>query len=158
MKLLITLIFLCFGFTSFSQEVVFNGVTYYVDRESIFKNDVDVTNSLTDDDIRGVKNVLDTEKLKAKESKKQEIQLKKSVKSQRRAEKKQKKAEKTLKRKEKAQSNFDKSSNKYDRAVAKYDSLKKRGRLSPVKESKWMEKVEKLRYKRDKYKNKLKRT
>lgn len=149
MKLLAVLLFLGISLGIQAQEVEFNGATYKIKGETILKDNADVTSTMS---IEEKTKILET----LKEQKTLEAKSKKYEKSQVKVEKKQKKLERTLKKKEKAQSNFEKSSRKYDKAVAKYESLKKRGRLSPVKEAKWIEKVEKLKYKKGKFESKLK--
>ncbi|MFI1772967.1 hypothetical protein [Thalassobellus citreus] len=166
MRLFAVLLFLGLSLTIQAQEVAFNGVTYKVKGETILKDKVDVTTTLSVEEKAGILDVLKEQKAleverlaadkKAKELEKAEKAKKKAEKEQKRAEKKQKKIEKALKQKEKAQSNFEKATNKYNKATAKYESLKKRGRLSPVAEAKWIEKVEKLRFKKDKFESKLK--
>jgi len=159
MRLFVLLLFLGLSLTIQAQEVAFNGVTYKVKGETIFKDKVDVTPTLSIEEKTGILEVLkeqktlEVERIKAVKKVKE---VEKAEKAQKKAEKKQKKIEKSLKRIEKAQSNFEKSTSKYNKAIAKYESLKKRGKLSPVAEAKWIEKVEKLRYKRDKFESKLK--
>ncbi|AUP79896.1 hypothetical protein [Flavivirga eckloniae] len=141
MKLFAVLLFLAASLTIQAQEVVFNGATYKVKGKTILENNVDITSRLSVEEKIEILETLKEQKVLEAERVK--------------ADKNAKKAEKAFKKKEKAQSNFDKASSKYNRAVAKYESLKKRGRLSPVKEMKWVEKVEKLKYKRDKFEGKL---
>ncbi|MDO5972903.1 hypothetical protein [Flavivirga jejuensis] len=146
MKLFAVLLFLVASLTIQAQEVAFNGTTYKVKGKTILKDNTDITKTLS---VEEKTKILET----LKEQKTLEAER---VKAEKKAEKKEKKIQKALKQKEKAQSNFEKSSRKFDKATAKYESLKKRGRLSPIKEIKWVEKVEKLRYKRDKFEGKLK--
>ncbi len=141
MKLFAVLLFLVASLTIQAQEVNLNGATYTVKGKAVLKDNIDITSKLSVEEKKEILEALKEQKaLKVERAK---------------ADKRAKKAEKALKKKEKAQSNFDKSSSRYNKAVAKYESLKKRGRLSPVKEAKWIEKVEKLRYKRDKLEVKL---
>lgn len=149
MKLFAVLLFLGMSLGIQAQEVELNGATYKIKGETILKDNADVTSTLSVEEKTRILKTL-------KEQKTLEAEREKNEKSQKKAEKKQKKLERTLKKKEKAQSKFDKSSVKYDKAVTKYESLKKRGRLSPVKEAKWIEKVEKLKFKRGKFESKLK--
>ncbi len=165
MKLFAVLLFLGLSLTIQAQEFVFEGATatYEVKGETILKDKVDVTTMLTVEEKKVILEALNEQKgIEAerveveKKVKEAEKAKKKAEKEQKRAEKKQKKIEKTLKRKEKAQTNFEKATNKYNKTTAKYESLKKRGKLSPVAEAKWIDKIEKLRFKRDKFERKLK--
>jgi septal ring factor EnvC (AmiA/AmiB activator) len=163
MKLFAVLLFLGLSLTIQAQEFVFEGATYEVKGKTILKDKVDVTTTLTVEEKNVILEALNEQKgIEAerveveKKVKEAEKAKKKAEKEQKRAEKKQKKIEKTLKRKEKAQINFEKATNKYNKTTAKYESLKKRGKLSPVAEAKWIDKIEKLRFKRDKFERKLK--
>ncbi|GAA4949702.1 hypothetical protein GCM10023314_23780 [Algibacter agarivorans] len=158
MRFLMILIFLGFSYTINAQEVNFNGVTYKIEKERIFKDNIDVTETLTLEKKQQIRTAFDKKLLQIEESEQITKRLKKVEKDKKSAIKKQKKAEKSLKQKKKTQSNFDKSGKKHQGAIKKYDKLKKKGKLSPEDESKWLKKIEKLKVNHQKAKKKLKRT
>lgn len=99
------------------------------------------------------------EKAQKKAEKKQkqaEKEQDKLEKEQKKIEKEQKQAEKELKQSEKAQSNLDKSIEKHEDALKKYKKLKRKGKLSPLDEEKWLEKIAKYKAASEKAKRKLK--
>ncbi len=55
----------------------------------------------------------------------------------------------------KNKNNYKSAQDKLAKAQKKYDKLKRKGKLSPVDESKWLEKIEKLTEKVEKAKRKL---
>lgn len=95
--------------------------------------------------------------LKKKEevAKKLEKENKKAEKAQKKAEKERKKAEKEIKKKEKLQKNFEKAESNLNKAQKKYEKLNAKGKLSPVDERKWLDKIEKLTEKVAKAKRRL---
>ncbi len=107
----------------------------------------------------------DAEKLKKEEekalkkkeevAKKLEKENKKAEKAQKKAEKERKKAEKEIKKKEKLQKNFEKAESNLNKAQKKYEKLNAKGKLSPVDERKWLDKIEKLTEKVAKAKRRL---
>lgn len=159
--LLITLIVA--GASLNAQEIKIGDAVYEVKKDLIFQNGVDVTSTLSEEkkveilaafkkkqqELAEEKAINDKLEKAEKEQKKAKNQLKK-------AEKKQKKAEKALRQKEKAQANYDKAVDKHKAAQKKYEKLKKKGKLSPVDEAKWLEKIEKLNANITKTKKKLK--
>ncbi len=162
-RLVLFIVLLIIGSTVFAQEVKINDDVYEVKKDVIYKNGVDVTSTLSDDEKTKILSAFETQKIKSAEEDKAKERLEKAEKEQRRAEKqqkkaekKQKKAEKALKQKEKAQSNYDKAIKKHEDAITKYEKLKKKGKLSPVEEGKWLEKIEKLNANIAKTKKKLK--
>ena len=162
MKYYIILLFLAFSFSSFAQKVEKDGKTYEVKKEKIFLNGEDVTETINLEDKQTIlkKAATISEELKMKEkaekaAKKLEKENKKAEKAQKKAEKAQKKAEKELKKREKLQKNYEKAQNNLEKAQSKYEKLKNRGKLSPVDEGKWLEKIEKLTEKVEKAKKKL---
>lgn len=161
MKNWIAILFLGIGFLANAQKVTSNGVTYKVKGEVILKDNVDITKTLTTEEQAEIRTLL-AKKLKTEENTKKALQLekaqKKAEKAQKQAEKKQKRAEKELKQKQKAQNNFEKTSSKHLQALEKYKKLKKKGKLSPADESKWLEKIEKLKTAHQKAEIKLKRS
>ncbi|PWH83610.1 hypothetical protein DIS18_03390 [Algibacter marinivivus] len=163
MRILLVVLFMSLGFLLNAQDVSFNGVTYEIKKDRIFKDSVDVTDVLSVDEKAEIRAAFDkkmTQIAASEETKKRiekaEKEQEKAEKDQKRAEKKQKKAEKALKKKEKAQSNFDKSTKKHKDAIKKYEKLKKKGKLSPQDEEKWLEKINKYKEASAKAKKKLK--
>ena len=157
MKFLITLLFICFGLLLSAQEVNVTGTTYSVKKEKIFKGDVDVTETLSVEERKQIRAAFNNKMSRIKETEDTQKQLEKAEKDQKKAEKRQKKAEKALKKRKRAQSNFDKSAKKHQGAIKKYEKLKKRGKLSPEDEAKWLEKIEKFEKFHNKAKKKLKK-
>lgn len=162
MKNYIIVLLLTFSLSGFAQEVKKGEKTYEVKKEKIFLNGEDVTATLSVEEkeviFKEAANI--SEKLKEAENsqraaEKLEKEKKKAEKAQKKAEKAQKKAEKALKKKEKLQKNYKKAQDQLKKAQEKYEKLKKKGKLSPVDESKWLDKIEKLTDKVDKAKGKL---
>ena len=157
MRFLILVFLIGFGVIVRAQEVNFNGVTYKVKKEQIFKGSVDITETLSAEEKQQIRIAFDNKMIQDKESIKVEKRLKKAEKDQKSAKKKQKKAEKALKKKEKAEYDFGKSGKNHEEAIKKYDKLKKKGKLSPEDEEKWLKKIENLKKSHEKAKDKLKR-
>lgn len=162
MKFFITLLCLVFGFFVQAQEVEVNGTVYKVKGDAIFKDNVDVSETLTIEEKNNIRTNLDEKIRLEKEAeeaeskiKKAEKEHKKAEKEQKRAESKQKAAEKALKKKEKAQANFEKAGDKYEDAIKKYEKLKERGKLSPNDEAKWLKKIDNYKDDINKAKRKL---
>ena len=162
MRILMIVCFLGFGFLMNAQDINFNGVAYEIKKDRIFKDDVDVTDTLDIEDKQQIMGAFDKKMLQVKEAEetqkrieKAEKEQKNAEKDQKRAEKKQKKAEKELKQRQKAQSNFDKSTKKHKAAINKYEKLKKKGKLSPIDEEKWIEKIAKYKEDSEKAKKRL---
>ena len=132
-----------------------NGATYDVKKEKIFKGDVDVTETLSVEERRQIRTTFNNKMSRIKETEETQKQLEKAGKDQKKAEKRQKKAEKALKKRKKAQLSFDKSAKKYQGAIKKYEKLKKKGKLSPEDEAKWLEKIEKFEKSHNTAKKKL---
>ena len=91
-----------------------------------------------------------------KKQKKAEKEQEKLEKEQKKIEKEKKKTEKVLKKTEKAQSTLDKSIEKHEEALKKHKKLKRKGKLSPLDDEKWLEKIAKYKEATDKAKKKLK--
>mgnify|MGYP000862198046 CR=1 FL=1 len=151
MKYYFILLFFSLSLTSFAQKVEKAGKTYEVKKERIFLDGKDVTGALNLEEKQAVLNqaTMISEKIKIlekteKEAEKLVKQTKKAKKSQKKAEKAQNRAEKELRKKEKLQKNYEKSQSNLEKAQSKYEKLKKRGKLSPVDEGKWLEKLDKL--------------
>lgn len=169
MKYYILLLSLILSLTSFAQTIEKGGKTYDVKKEKIFLEGIDVTETLNLEEKQAIfkeasliSEKLKLEKLAKKEeekankaSKKLEKDTKKAKKSQKKAEKAQKRAENELKKKEKLQSNFEKAQRNLKKGQEKYEKLKKRGKLSPVDDIKWLKKLETLSEKLKKAKGKL---
>ena len=162
MKYLILLLLVGFGYTVGAQEVNFNGKTYKIKKEQVFKDGIDVTETLTIEEKQQIRAAFDKKMAQIKESEevakrleKAEKEQKKAEKERKKVEKEQKKLEKALKKKEKAQSNFEKAVKKHEDAIKKYEKLKTKGKLSPVDEEKWLKKIDGLKDDIDKTKRKL---
>jgi len=178
MKLLsVIVLFLGITLSAQAQEVDFNGTTYKVKGKTILQDGVDVTGTLSVNEQIGIREALrnqkalDEQQQKAEkaliderkradkaledERKRAERVVKKAESDLKNAEKKQKKAEKELKARDKAQSNYEKAGNKYNDAIKKYEKLKRKGKLSPNDEAKWLEKIDNLNEDISKAKRKL---
>lgn len=152
MRFLLIVLFLGFSFVVNAQEVSFNGVSYEIKNDRIFKAGLDVTETLSVEEKQDIRLAFDEKTAKLKEVEETQKRVEKAEKEQenaekdqKRAEKKQKKAEKELKNRQKTQSNFDKSIKKHKAAISKYEKLKKKGKLSPQDEEKWLEKIAKYK-------------
>lgn len=154
MKLLIIL-FLGFSISVQSQEVSFNGTNYKIKGKTIFQDGADVTSTLSVNNQTGVWEAFNKQKALETERKIAEKAIRNAEKEQRKAEKKQKRAEKELKVKEKAQSKFENANEDYKDAVAKYEKRKIKGKLSPIGEAKWLEKIQYLKEDIERTKRKL---
>lgn len=151
----ITALIVVLGLSVSAQEVTWNGATYSVKGDVVLKDGIDVTNTLSLEERLEVKKALNKKAQAIDAANEKEKALKKAEKKQKAAEKKQKKAEKALKQKEKAHSNYEKLTEKYESAQQKYEKLKKKGKLSPQDEQKWLSKIEKLKEQTAKAKRKL---
>lgn len=163
MRFLMIVLFLGFGLLVNAQDISFNGIDYEIKKGRIFKGDIDVTDTLSIEEKQQITAAFDKKMIKIEEAEetqkrigKAEKEQKNAEKDQKRAEKKRKKAEKELKKRQKAQSNFDKSIKKHKDALDKYEKLKKKGKLSPVDEQKWLEKIAKYKENSEKAKKRLK--
>ena len=176
MKSIFTCLLFFISTVFYAQNISYNETTYTVKGEKIFQNNEEVTTSLTDLEKEAVlsahkveankvtkelekkeKEAIKSEKEKAKRIKAQEKKLKEVEKKQKKAEKKLKKAEKEAKKKVNAQKSLDKAENKFEKETKKFEKLKKRGKLSPVKEAKYLEKLEGLKDNVGKASKKLKK-
>ena len=150
------------GLSIYAQDIKINDEVYQVKKDVIFKNGVDVTNTLSEEEKSKIfaafnkqqQQIAEADRVQ-KKLEKAEKEQKRAEKEQRRAEKKQKKAEKALKQREKAQANFDNATKKHKAAINKYEKLIKKGKLSPEDEAKWLEKIEKYKDNIAKAKKKL---
>nr|WP_321227298.1 hypothetical protein [uncultured Psychroserpens sp.] len=180
MKYIIILLMLAFSATMNAQEVQKDGKTYEVKVDKIFLDGKDVTETLSIEKTASIlesarlinekvvlkeaaeklkkakqKEIADAEKTKQKEADKVEKEAKKLVKDKKKAEKAQKRAEKALKKQQKAQDKFKKASKKLEDAQKKYKKLKRKGKLSPSDDLKWLEKLKDLKEDIEKAKSKL---
>jgi hypothetical protein len=155
MKFFVIVLFFGCYFIGQAQEIDINGTIYTVKKEAIFKNGMDVTETLTLEERKEIKANLE-EKIRQEKAKEEtEKKIEKAEKEQKRAENKQKKAEKALKKREKEHSNFEKSVKKHEDAISKYEKLKRKGKLSPEDEGKWLKKIDKLKEANEKAQRKL---
>ena len=162
MKYLVLIFVVMFSMTINAQEVQKDGKLYQVKNERIFLEGKDITETLTPENKTAILNKASriTEKMKLeeialKESEKLEKEKKKAEKSAKKAEKKQKKAEKALKKQQKAQKRLDKATKKLKSSQKKYDKLKRKGKLSPEDEAKWLKKIAGYREAIEKAKKKI---
>ncbi|MEO1030293.1 MAG: hypothetical protein AAFX55_02755 [Bacteroidota bacterium] len=162
MKFFMTILFVAFSLCSFAQKVEKDGRIYEVKKERIFLNGEDVTDRLNAEKrstiLKEATMVSDKMKLEEKARKaerKKEKKAKKLEKEVKKAEKEQKRVEKALRKEQKLKGNYKKAQDKLAKAQKKYGKLKKKGKLSPIDESKWLEKIEKLTEKVEKAKRKL---
>ena len=128
-----------------AQNVIAGGVAYEVKGKAIFKDGVNITETLTKEQKEDILTTFQKKEDILKETEKAEKELRKAEKSQRKAVKEMKKAEKELKTRERAQSKFEDANDDYNDAVKKYEKLKKKGKLSPNDEAKWLKKIEDLK-------------
>lgn len=162
MKYILTVISLVFVMFVNAQKVTQDGKVYEVKKEKIFLDGKEVTATLNLEEKTSILNEASTilKNLKIqeeaeKENKKLEKEKVKAEKALKKAEKAQKKAEKEIKKRAKLQSNFKKAEANFDKTKIKYENLKRKGKLSPVDESKWLKKLEGLTKKLNKAKSKL---
>jgi hypothetical protein len=147
MKIWITFLFILVGCLDNAQVIEHEGVSYEIKGKAIFKDGVDVTQTLSAEKQKAImgnfeKSQKATKKL-AKDQEAFEKKLKKNEKDLKKAEKDRKKSEKTLKQKQQAQDNFEKANKNMVQTQEKYDKLKQKGKLSPKDEEKWLKKIEK---------------
>ncbi|WP_372757367.1 hypothetical protein [Mariniflexile sp.] len=155
MRLVTVLLFLGLAFGSQAQEIDFNGTTYKIKGKTILKEGENVTTTLSAEEQTGIWEAFNKQKALNEEREAAEKAIKKAEKEQKKAEKALKKAEKEIKAKEKAQAKFDDANEDYTDAIAKYEKLKKKGKLSPNDEAKWLKKIEGLKEDIAKAKKKL---
>ncbi len=162
MKSTIKIAFLLFitviGTSVSAQKVTVNSVHYEIVKDEIFKNGIKITDSLSPEERSNIMTALKEKQLQLEVEEETQKRLERAEKEQQKAIKRQKQAEKALKRKQKAQSNFDKATKRHNVANKKYLKLKKKGKLSPEDEAKWLEKIEKLNTNLAKAQRKLKKS
>jgi len=140
-----------------AQKIGHEGKEYHIKGDKIFMNGVEITNDLSPLERNVLKTKLKLKLSDEKKAKEIEKERKTAIKKQKKAEKKLKKAEKELKRKQNAQDKFDSAQKKFEQTQRKYEKLKKKGKLSPEVEVKWLDKIEKLREKIGEKEKKLKK-
>lgn len=158
-KTLLLLFLFFITVSTYAQEVTVNEVKYEVKEDVIFKDGVDVTNTLSAVEQEEIKRTL-SERLKEekkllKEEKRKETERKNSEKKLKKEEKKRKKAEKKLKKQELAIKKLDKAKKKYKKSSEKFEKLKSKGKLSPEDELDWNKKLDKLKKDIERKKRKL---
>ena len=141
-----------------AQKISHEGKDYHIKGDKIFMNGVEITNDLSPLERNVLKTKLKLKLSDEKKAKKLEKERKTAIQKQKKAEKKQKKAEKELKQMQNAQDNFESAQKKYEQAQRKYEKLKKKGKLSPEDEVKWLDKIDRLRENVDKRERRLKKT
>lgn len=132
-----------------SQTVNYQSKEYKVKGETIYLLGEDVTHTIADED----KDYL--YKLALEQRTQQDDQDKKAKKAAKKEEKKLKKKEKELKKKENALEDHEDAVEKLEKTQAKYEKLKRKGKLSPNDEIKWLDKIAKLKEKVAKKKRKI---
>ena len=159
MKFHITLLLVLLSLVSLAQTVKNDGNTYKVKNKTIYLDGKDVTESLSSEKraiiLKEAALISEANKAENKKAKKIEKKQKKTEKAIKKAEKEQKKAEKVLKKEEKRNKNYKDAKDKLAKAEKKYRKLKRKGKLSPVADEKWLNKLEKLSEKVESAKRKL---
>lgn len=140
-NLLIVLFLGLYSTVAISQKVVYANKEYKIKGEKIFFDGEDVSSTFSETERASIFQKLKDQKAKEKADKK--------------TEKKIKKEEKELKAKENAQESYDAALVKVEKETAKYERLKRKGKLSPNDEVKWLDKIAKLKEKAAKKKRKL---
>jgi len=146
----ITVLLVCvfYAFSAFSQKVMYANKEYKIKGKKIYFEGKDVSDSFSEEQKIAIFTRLKVQKEKKKEEKKKTKELKKE-------DKKIKTAEKDQKKQENALDNYDDAIDKLDKAQAKYERLKRKGKLSPNDEVKWLDKIASLKEKVAKKKKKL---
>ena len=147
----ITLLLLCmlFAVSAFSQKVTYANKEYKIKGEKIYFDGKDVSESFSEEEKVAIFKKLKAQKEKYKKEKKEAKKVKKEKNKVDKAEKEQKKQENIL-------DDYDGAVKNLETAQAKYERLKRKGKLSPNDEVKWLDKIAKLKEKVSKKKNKLK--
>ena len=135
--------------SAFSQKVTYANKEYKIKGEKIYFEGKDVSHSFLEKDKVALFQKLKARKEKNKEEKKEAKKAKKEQKKVEKAEKEQKKQENVL-------DDYGDAIENLEIAQAKYERLKRKGKLSPNDEVKWLDKIAKLKEKVSKKKKKLK--
>lgn len=155
MKTWMIIFFFSIGMTVNAQKVISNGKAYEVKGKAIFKDGVDITSTLLNEERTHIYKALKNQTKEIKDAEKVRRRLEKAAKN---SDKAHKKAAKALKKKQKAQDKFSKATQKLKKNQAKFDKLKIRGKLSPNEEAKWLKKLEKNKKDLEKAKRNLQRS
>ncbi len=155
-RLLMLAVFVFSGDYVFGQEVTLNDTVYKVENGEIFSGNKNVTKTAKPEIREKILFAIEHQNDKFQEAKRIEKQLEKAEKERKREEKKRKQVEKKLKQKQKAQANLEHAIKRHENALKKYNKLKSKGKLSPVKEANWLDKIERLDQSIGKAKLKLK--
>ena len=143
------LLSMLFAISAFSQKVTYANKEYKIKGKKIYFEGKDVSDSFTEEEKVAIFEKIKAQKAKSKKDKKEAKSVKKE-------KKKIEKAEKEQKKKENALDDYDDAVNKLESAQAKYERLKRKGKLSPNDEVKWLDKIAKLKEKVSAKKKKLK--
>lgn len=154
-KLIFSFLLLLVATVLSAQEVNHKNKVYKVKGDKIYNQVKDVTETLHTDEKVLIFDQAKKVNNKEKELKAIDKKQKQAEKNQKKAEKKQKLAEKELKKQQQAQKKYLKNERDYTKSVNKYNKLKRKGKLSPVAEVNWLEKIEKQRERLEKAKKKL---
>lgn len=155
MKYFILLCVLTLTLSINAQQIEKDGKNYKVKKEKIYLNNEDVTETLTPSERSSIFLLAAKYKKEQDQLKLVEKETKKLEKAQKKAKKETKRAKKKLKQQAKAKKGFDKAETKLSNAQKKYKRLKDKGKLSPVEEQDWLDKIDKLSRKADRAKKKL---
>ena len=126
--------------SAFSQKLTYANKEYKIKGEKIYFEGKDVSDSFSEEEKVAIFKKLKAQKAKNKEEKKEEKKLKKEEKKVEKAEKEQKKQENVL-------DDYDDAVDKLETTQAKFERLKRKGKLSPNDEVKWLDKIAKLKEK-----------
>ena len=135
--------------SAFSQKVTYANKEYKIKGEKIYFEGKDVSASFSEEDKIALFQKLKAQKEKNKEEKKEAKKAKKEKNKVKKAEKEQKKQENVL-------DDYDDVVDKLETTQAKFERLKRKGKLSPNDEVKWLDKIAKLKEKVSAKKKKLK--
>ncbi|WP_445736421.1 hypothetical protein [Mariniflexile sp.] len=161
-KLLTLLLFLTiiFGCAS-SERVIKDGKVYTIKGNKILQNDMDISKTLTSEEKQAIQSVLEErlaaekaveaekEALEAKQKELEKIQEKAEA-EQKRIETQQENLQDKLQAKEDARKDFLKANAKLKKNKEKHQKLHDKGKLSPIDEEEWAEKLKELQEEKDK--------
>ena len=147
--IIVLLVCMLFAVSAFSQKITYANKEYKIKGKKIFFEGKDVSDSFSEEEKVAIFEKLKAQKEKNKKEKKEEKKAKKE-------EKKIEKAEKEQKKQENALGDYDDAVDKLETTQAKFERLKRKGKLSPNDEVKWLDKIAKLKEKISTKKKKLK--
>lgn len=156
-KSLVTMFLILLVTIAHAQKIQYGGKEYNVKKDRIFFETIDVTDSLTNNQVLAIKARLQEKLAVERKIKDAEKAQKKAEKKVKKAEKAQKKAERELKWRLDAERELKKNKERYAKELKKYEKLKKREKLSLEDEAKWQKKLNALKLKIEKSKKKLNR-